>query len=120
MLRRFPMFGVFGDGQYKLQPIFVDDVAALAVEKGNSNTNEMINAIGPETFTYRELVETMAEIILDKKRTMISIPDWFGLTGRLLYCGYVTQGGGEYTLPWAMMLRPSRAVVFRNLKIAAP
>jgi len=28
------MFGVFGDGQYRLQPIFVDDLAALAVQSG--------------------------------------------------------------------------------------
>ena len=27
MLRRFPVFGVFGDGRYRLQPIFVDDLA---------------------------------------------------------------------------------------------
>ena len=34
LLRRFPFVGVFGDGQYKLQPIFVDDLAALAVDQG--------------------------------------------------------------------------------------
>ncbi len=32
-LRRLPVFGVFGDGQYRLQPIYVDDLAALAVNK---------------------------------------------------------------------------------------
>jgi len=79
MLRRIPIFGVSGDGQYTLQPIFVDDFAALAVEKGSGNENEIINAIGPETFTFRELVETMGQIILGKKRTCISVPDWFGL-----------------------------------------
>jgi NADH dehydrogenase len=79
MLRRIPIFGVAGDGKYKLQPIFVDDFAALAVEKGNSGENQIVNAIGPETFTYREMVETMAGIILDRKKTIISVPDWFGL-----------------------------------------
>ena len=29
-LRRLPVFGVFGDGQYKLQPIYVDDLAEIA------------------------------------------------------------------------------------------
>ena len=29
-----PVFGVFGDGRYRLQPIYVDDLAALAVEQG--------------------------------------------------------------------------------------
>lgn len=54
MLRRFPVFGVFGDGQYRLQPIYVDDFARLAVEQGESDRDATINAIGPETFTYRQ------------------------------------------------------------------
>ncbi|HMA29891.1 MAG TPA: NmrA family NAD(P)-binding protein, partial [Thermoanaerobaculia bacterium] len=29
LLRRFPAFAVFGSGQYRLQPIFVDDLASL-------------------------------------------------------------------------------------------
>ncbi|MEW5984499.1 MAG: NAD(P)H-binding protein [Acidobacteriota bacterium] len=56
MLRRFPVFGVFGDGRYKLQPIFVDDLAGLAVEEASSSENVVRDATGPETFTYRELV----------------------------------------------------------------
>jgi len=75
MLRRFPVFGLFGDGQYKLQPVFVDDFASLAVEAGASTKNEIINAIGPETFTYRGLVEEMAQIILGRNKLILSIPD---------------------------------------------
>ena len=63
LLRRFPVFGVFGDGQYKVQPIFVDDLAALAVEQGRHNRNVTIDAIGPETLTYRELVEEVGRAI---------------------------------------------------------
>ena len=79
MLRRFPVFGVFGDGQYKLQPIYVDDFASLAIQGGESSENETINAIGPETFSYRELVATMAKIIRGKKLPIVSIPDSLGL-----------------------------------------
>ncbi|MDR0327597.1 MAG: NAD(P)H-binding protein [Planctomycetaceae bacterium] len=79
MLWRFPVFGVFGDGQYKLQPIFVDDFAALAVQGGTSSENKIINAIGPETFSYRELVATMAQIIRGRKLPILSIPDGLGL-----------------------------------------
>ncbi len=79
MLRQFLVFGVFGDGKYKLQPIYVDDFAALAVEKGSGTENEIINAIGPETFTYRKLIDTMSRIILDDTTPIISIPDWLGL-----------------------------------------
>jgi NADH dehydrogenase len=62
-LRRVPVFGVFGDGQYRLQPIYVEDLAALAVAEGAPRENVIRNAIGPETFTYRQLVATIGEII---------------------------------------------------------
>ena len=52
MLRRLFIFGVFGKGEYRLQPINVDDLAKLAVEQGESEQDCMIDAIGPETFTY--------------------------------------------------------------------
>ena len=77
MLRTFPVFGVFGNGRYHIQPIYVDDLAQLAVAAAESSNNEIINAIGPETFTYRELVETVGEII-GKKRPLLSIPPALG------------------------------------------
>ena len=73
LLRRMPIFGVFGDGNYRLQPIYVDDLAALAVEQGEKRGNTIINAIGPETFTFRGLVKQIAGI-LGVKRLIISIP----------------------------------------------
>jgi uncharacterized protein YbjT (DUF2867 family) len=82
-LRRLPVFGLFGDGQYRLQPIYVDDLAALAVEQGQNKTNAVIDAIGPETFTYKGLVETIAEII-GKKRPIISLPPALGYLAGLL------------------------------------
>lgn len=77
LLRRFPVFGVFGDGRYKLQPIFVDDVARLAIEQGREKDNRIISAIGPETFTYRELVEAIGRAI-GKKRPIVSVPPSVG------------------------------------------
>lgn len=71
VLRRFPVFCVFGDGSYRLQPIYVDDLAKLAVEHSKQSENTIINAIGPETFTYRGLVKTLGDII-GKRRPMIS------------------------------------------------
>lgn len=76
-LRRFPVFGVFGDGQYKLQPLYVEDLAALAVQSGERRDNVIIDAIGPETFTYRELVETIGRLI-GARRPLVSIPPWLG------------------------------------------
>jgi NADH dehydrogenase len=76
-LRRLPLFGVFGDGHYRLQPIYVDDLARLAVEQGRSLENKIINAIGPETFTYRELVARIGQLI-GKDRPIVSVPPWMG------------------------------------------
>jgi NADH dehydrogenase len=84
MLRRFPVFGVFSDGEYRLQPIYVDDLAALAVEYGSRTDNMVIDAIGPETFTYRRLVAEVGRII-GKPRPVISIPASVGyLVGALV------------------------------------
>ena len=72
-LRHLPVFGTFGDGSYRLQPIYVDDLAALAVEQGKHGENVTIDAIGPETFTYRELATVIAGII-GVKRLILSLP----------------------------------------------
>jgi uncharacterized protein YbjT (DUF2867 family) len=71
-LRHLPVFGLFGDGSYHLQPIYVDDLAALAVEHGRQDVNVTIDATGPETFTYRELVTSIGRII-GVKRPIISL-----------------------------------------------
>jgi NADH dehydrogenase len=76
-LRHLPLFGLFGDGKYKLQPIYVDDLASAAVEKVTGERNETINAIGPETFTYYELVETVKRT-LGLKRLIVSVPPDLG------------------------------------------
>jgi uncharacterized protein YbjT (DUF2867 family) len=83
-LRRFPVFAIFGDGSYRLQPIFVDDLAELAVREGAGTANTVINAIGPETFTYLALVETIASAIGVKPRLLRVSPAWGYALGRLV------------------------------------
>lgn len=77
LLRRFPVFAVFGDGRYRLQPIHVDDLARLVVDLGRERQDRVVEAIGPETFTYRELVTTIGEII-GKRRPILSVPPALG------------------------------------------
>ena len=72
-LRHLPVFGLFGDGSYSLQPIYVDDLAALAVEHGKGSGNVTLDAIGPETFTYRELVQAIRGII-GVRRPILAMP----------------------------------------------
>jgi len=83
-LRKLPIFAVFGDGHYRLQPIHVDNLAELAVRHGEKEENSIINAIGPETFTYRELVQTVGGII-GRKKPIISIhPTLVYIAGRII------------------------------------
>ena len=77
-IRKAPISGIFGDGLYKLQPGYVKDLAKLTVEQGMSRENRIIDAIGPETFTYKELLQTIGKII-GKNRPIITIPDTLGL-----------------------------------------
>jgi NADH dehydrogenase len=51
----------------------VDDLAAAAVEKASGERNEIVNAIGPETFAYRELVEKIKRT-LGLKRLVVEVP----------------------------------------------
>ncbi len=76
-LRHLPVFGVYGSGDYRLQPIYVDDLAAAAVAKAFESRSEILDAIGPETFTYRGLVESVRQI-LGLKRPVISVPPELG------------------------------------------
>lgn len=53
LLRTFPVFPIAGNGKYKLQPIYVDDLARIAVEEGANRENKIINAIGPDTLVFK-------------------------------------------------------------------
>ncbi|MGE4506422.1 MAG: SDR family oxidoreductase [Desulfovibrionaceae bacterium] len=77
-LRTFPAFFTFGHGSYRLRPIHVDDLAALAVREGAARANATIDAVGPESFTYRELAATIADAI-GRTRPILPLPP------RLLY-----------------------------------
>ncbi|HJR82186.1 MAG TPA: NAD(P)H-binding protein [Anaerolineales bacterium] len=73
LLRRFPFFALPGDGSYKLQPVYVDDVAELAVEGVYRTDNYIIDAVGPDIFTFKEMVNLIGEKI-GAKRPLITVP----------------------------------------------
>lgn len=63
LLRRFPVFAIPGKGDYGLQPIFVEDLAGLAVESGHSRENLVVDAVGPETYKYEDLVRLIRSTV---------------------------------------------------------
>ncbi len=83
-IRKFPIVPVFGSGDYRIMPIFVEDLARLAVDSAERDSSEIFDAIGPETFTYRELLETISDA-LDRNVRFVKMPPWLGLSlGRII------------------------------------
>lgn len=60
-MRHLPAFAIPGDGNYHIQPTYVEDLAELAVAGGESSDNKIIDAVGPETFTFNDLVYLIRE-----------------------------------------------------------
>jgi NADH dehydrogenase len=56
LLRRLPVFLVPGSGRYVVQPVAAEDVAELCVEAGLSGERLVLEATGPDVFTFEELV----------------------------------------------------------------
>ncbi len=78
LLRRSPLFGIFGDGQYRLQPVFVEDLAALMVAQGERREPIVLDAVGPETYPYEDLVRLVRERIGSRSR-LLHLPPSLGL-----------------------------------------
>ena len=63
LLRRAPLFIIPGTGQYRLQPIYAEDLAGIAVDAAHSSGNMTIDTVGPEIFSFEELVRLIATTV---------------------------------------------------------
>lgn len=83
-IRTFPVVPIFGNGEYRVQPVFVEDLAKIAVESAKDEGSTAVDAIGPETLTYQELISVMASI-LGRNIRLVHIPPRLGiLLGKLI------------------------------------
>lgn len=84
LIRRFPIFPIAGDGQYRLQPIYVGDLASIAIARAQGTHSETIDAIGPESYTFQEFAQTIASAI-GKNVAFIQVPPWANIyLGKLI------------------------------------
>jgi NADH dehydrogenase len=84
LLRTFPAFPVFGSGSYRVQPVFVEDLATIAVEAARGEPGRVVDAIGPETYTFEELVRLLASAVRPGAR-FVHVPPSLGVAaGRLV------------------------------------
>jgi uncharacterized protein YbjT (DUF2867 family) len=69
LLRRFPFFAIPGRGDYRVQPIFAADLAEIAVDAAARDDRRItLDAVGPEIFTFDELVRMLASAVRRKAR----------------------------------------------------
>ena len=59
LLRHLPVFGIPGDGRYRLQPMHVRDHAALMVQTGLESSDRVVDSAGPDIFTFEELIHLL-------------------------------------------------------------
>ena len=73
MLRYIPVFGLFGWGNYSIQPVHVRDVARIAIELGARNDDVTRDVAGPETFTYKDFIKLIARS-MGVRRLLVPMP----------------------------------------------
>ena len=77
-LRRFPVFPVYGNGDYPVQPVYVEDLAAQAVEAGSQSENSVADAAGPDTFSFEALLRLLGSSMGVRAR-LVRTPPLVGL-----------------------------------------
>ena len=73
LLRHFPVFAIPGSGDYRVQPVFVVDVAEMAVAASRETRNSVIDAVGPEIYTFGELVQLLAAKV-GRRARLVHVP----------------------------------------------
>ena len=68
LIRKSPIFPIFGSGDYRVQPVFVGDLAEIAIGHSQGEAGITVDAIGPESYTFGEVVRLMAKTM--ERRTM--------------------------------------------------
>ncbi len=63
LLRKMPVFLIPGKGHYRLQPIFVEDLATIMVESAARSGDVTMDAVGPEQPSFDELVKAVARTV---------------------------------------------------------
>lgn len=62
-VRRFPVFAIPGSGRYGVRPIYVEDMARVLADAVEGQGNSIVDAVGPETFAFEELVRLIGRSV---------------------------------------------------------
>jgi uncharacterized protein YbjT (DUF2867 family) len=75
LLRRLPVFAIGGRGEYRIRPIHVRDLAGLCVELSARPDSVTVDAVGPESVTFREMV-TAIRAATGSRAVIVPAPGW--------------------------------------------
>lgn len=70
LLRRLPVFAVGGQGAYRIRGIHVTDLARLCADLGGRNDSLVVDAVGPQSLTFREMVEAIRQAVGSRARVL--------------------------------------------------
>jgi nucleoside-diphosphate-sugar epimerase len=73
LLRRVPVFAIGGRGDYRVRGIHVDDLARLCARLGASGETVTVDAVGPQSLTFRELVEAVRAAV-GSRAVVVNVP----------------------------------------------
>ena len=82
-IRHLPVFGIPGDGQYRLQPVFVEDYADRIVSAGATTESLTVDVAGPEIFTFEGLVRMLRDAMA-RRTVLMRVPPTVALAGAML------------------------------------
>ncbi len=94
-VRHFPVFAIPGDGRYRIRPIYVEDMARLIADAVERDENAVLDAVGPETYTFEELVRQIAAQLRRRTR-LVHLPMPVAYVSTLL-TGWLV---GDVVLTW--------------------
>ena len=94
-VRHFPVFAIPGDGRYRIRPIYVEDMARLIADAVERDGNAVLDAVGPETYTFGELVRQIAAQLRRRTR-LVHLPMPVAYVSTLL----AGQLVGDVVLTW--------------------
>lgn len=81
LLRRLPVFAIGGQGEYRLRPIHVGDLARLCADLGDqppaggsaAADPPVVDAVGPERLSFRHLVEQI-RVAVGSHAVLVGVP----------------------------------------------
>ena len=74
LLNRLPFFPLYYSGKTKFMPIHCSDLTDVIYHIiSKDSDSQIIECIGPETLTFKEIIETLLKLI-NKKRLLVPLP----------------------------------------------